>query len=172
VRTRQSKNMNTALAAYDVLDDPPVQSATREGPQTCPTYTWRDSRQSGGRTATPEPSGGRQHRRRRQSQLSQHARHAVADDARGRPGPVVEVRPLREAGDSGHLRTARSSPGWRTDSCTLSWQQQFAFPRMAGGRLLRIAGGCPFPSNAGGRGGSPTHAEVGPNSPRPPSQPG
>jgi hypothetical protein len=36
-------------------------------------------------------------------------------------------------------RAARPLPGWRTDSCTLSRQQQFAFPRMAGGRLLRRA---------------------------------
>jgi hypothetical protein len=42
-------------------------------------------------------------------------------------------------GDSSHLRTARPSPGWRTDSCTLTRQQQFAFPRMAGGRPLRRA---------------------------------
>jgi hypothetical protein len=40
---------------------------------------------------------------------------------------VVEVRPLHEAGDSGYLRTARPSPEWRTDSCTLSLQQQFTF---------------------------------------------
>jgi hypothetical protein len=66
---------------------------------------------------------------------------------------------------------ARPSPGWRTDSCTLSKQQQFAFPRVAEGRLLRRAGGCPSPPNAGGRSGSPAHAEVGPNSPRPPPQP-
>jgi hypothetical protein len=39
----------------------------------------------------------------------------VVDRAR-----VVNVRPLREAGDSSHLRTARPSPGWRTDSYTLS----------------------------------------------------
>jgi hypothetical protein len=58
----------------------------------------------------------------------------------------------------------RPSPGWRTDSCTLSRKQQFAFPRMAGGRLLRRAGVCPSPSNAGGRSGSPAHAEAGPNS--------
>jgi hypothetical protein len=31
VRTRQSKNTNAALAACDVLDDSPVQSATRGG---------------------------------------------------------------------------------------------------------------------------------------------
>jgi hypothetical protein len=32
VRTRQSKNTNAALATYDVLDDPSVQSASQEGP--------------------------------------------------------------------------------------------------------------------------------------------
>jgi hypothetical protein len=61
-------------------------------------------------------------------------------------------------GDSSHLRTARLSPGWRTDSCTLTRQQQFAFPRMAGGRLLRRAVGCPSPSNVGGSSGPPAHA--------------
>jgi hypothetical protein len=61
-------------------------------------------------------------------------------------------------GDSSHLRTARPSPGWRTDSYTLTRQQQFAFPRIAGGRLLRRAGGCPSPSNAGERSVSPAHA--------------
>jgi hypothetical protein len=30
--------------------------------------------------------------------------------------------------DSSRLRTARPSPGWRMDSCTLTRQQQFAFP--------------------------------------------
>jgi hypothetical protein len=72
--------------------------------------------------------------------------------------------------DSSHLRTARPSPGWRADSYTMSRQQQFAFPRIAGGRLRR-AGGCPSPPNAGGRSGSPAHAEAGPNSARPPPQP-
>jgi hypothetical protein len=66
----------------------------------------------------------------------------------------------------------RPSPGWRTDNCTLSRKQQFAFPRMAGGRLLRRAGVCPSPLNAGGRSGSPAHEEAGPNSVRPPPQPG
>jgi hypothetical protein len=65
VRTRQSKNTNAALVAYDVLDDPPVQSAAREGSQTCPTCARRDSRPCGGRTATPGPSGRRQRQRRR-----------------------------------------------------------------------------------------------------------
>jgi hypothetical protein len=93
VRTRQSKNANATLATYDVLDDPLVQSAAREGPQACPTYARRDSRPCGGRTATPGPSDRRQCRRRRQSQLSQHARHAAADDARGRPGPRCRSSP-------------------------------------------------------------------------------
>jgi hypothetical protein len=64
--------------------------------------------------------------------------------------------------DSSHLCMARPSPGWRTNSYTLIGQQQFAFPRIAGGRLLRRAGGCPSPPNAGGRSGSPAHAEGGP----------
>jgi hypothetical protein len=93
VRTRQSKNANATLATYDVLDDPLVQSAAREGPQACPTYARRDSRPCGGRTATPGPSDRRQCRRRRQSQLSQHARHAAVDDARGRPGPRCRSSP-------------------------------------------------------------------------------
>jgi hypothetical protein len=104
------------------------------------------------------PSGRRRRRRWRQSQLSQHVRHAGADDACRRPDHVVEVRPVCKVGDSSHLRTARPSPGWRTDSCTLAREQQFAFPRMAGGRHLRRAGGCPSPTNAGGRSGSPAHA--------------
>jgi hypothetical protein len=53
VRTRQSKNTNAALAACDVLDDPPVQSATRGGSHTCPTCARRDCRPCGGWTATP-----------------------------------------------------------------------------------------------------------------------
>jgi hypothetical protein len=75
-------------------------------------------------------------------------------------------------GDSSHLRTAQPSPGWRTDSYTLTRQQQFAFPRIAGGCLLRRAGGCPSPLNAGGRSGSPAHAEAGPSSVHPPPQHG
>jgi hypothetical protein len=60
-------------------------------------------------------------------------------------------------GDSSHLRTARPSSGWRMDSYTLTRQRQFAFPRIAGERLLRKAGGCPSPPNVGGRSGSPAH---------------
>jgi hypothetical protein len=70
---------------------------------------------------------------------------------------VVEVRPLRKGGDSSHRHKARPLPGWRTDGYTLARQQRFVFPRMAGGRHLRRAGGCPSPPNVGGRSGSPTH---------------
>jgi hypothetical protein len=78
------------------------------------------------------------------------------------------IRRRREDLDVAGPRAARPSPGWRTNSCTLSRKQQFAFPRMAGGRLLRRAGVCPSPLNAGGGSGSPAHAEAGPNSARPP----
>jgi hypothetical protein len=54
-------------------------------------------------------------------------------------------------------RAARPPPGKRTESCTLSREQQFAFPRMAGGRHLCRARGHPSPPNAGGRSGSPAH---------------
>jgi hypothetical protein len=66
-------------------------------------------------------------------------------------------RRRKEDLDVADPRAARLSPGWRTDSCTLARQQQFAFSRMAGGRLRR-AGGCPSPPNVGGRSGSPAHA--------------
>jgi hypothetical protein len=79
VRTRQSKNMDAALAACDVLDGPPVRR--------------RNSRPYGGRTATPRPSSGRWHQKQRQSQLSQRARHAGADDACGRPAPRCRSPP-------------------------------------------------------------------------------
>jgi hypothetical protein len=54
-RTRLFHNTNTALAAYDVLCDPPVRPATREGPWTWPAYARRDRHPCGGRTATPRP---------------------------------------------------------------------------------------------------------------------
>jgi hypothetical protein len=85
---------------------------------------------------------------------------------------VLCSRRHREDLDVAGPRVARPSPGWRTDSCTLSRKQQFAFPRMAGGRLLRRAGGCLSPPNVGGRRGPPAHAEAGPDSPRPPPQQG
>ena len=52
-RTRLSKNTNTALAAYDMLCDPPMQPAAREGPWTWPACARRDHRPCGGRTTTP-----------------------------------------------------------------------------------------------------------------------
>jgi hypothetical protein len=62
-------------------------------------------------------------------------------------------------------RTGRSSlpssprkRGQRTECCTLAGQQQFAFPGMAGGRLLRRAGRWFPPPEAGRRGGPPTCA--------------
>jgi hypothetical protein len=76
-------------------------------------------------------------------------------------------------------RTGRSSlpssprkQGQRTECCTLAGQQQFAFPRMAGGRLLRRAGGWFPPPDAGGRSETLAHAKAGPGSPRPPPQQG
>jgi hypothetical protein len=62
-------------------------------------------------------------------------------------------------------RAARPPPGRRTESYTLSREQQFAYPRMAGGSLRR-AGGCLSPPNAGGRKGLPAHAEATPHSVR------
>jgi hypothetical protein len=67
-----------------------------------------------------------------------------------------------------------SSPrkrGPKTGCCTLAGQQQFAFPGVAWGRLLRRAGGW-FPPPEAGRGGTPAHAKAGPDSPRSPPQQG
>jgi hypothetical protein len=62
-------------------------------------------------------------------------------------------------------RTGRSSlpssprkRGQRTECCILAEQQQFAFPGMAGGRLLHGARGWFPPPEAGRRGGPPTRA--------------
>jgi hypothetical protein len=57
-RTRLSQNTNTALAAYDVLCDPPVRPTAREGPWTWPACARRDRRPCGGRTATPRLAAG------------------------------------------------------------------------------------------------------------------
>jgi hypothetical protein len=54
-RTRLSKNTEATAVAYDVLCDPPVRPAAREGPWTWPTSVRRDRRPCGGRTATPRP---------------------------------------------------------------------------------------------------------------------
>jgi hypothetical protein len=55
VRTRLSRNTDTAPAAYDVLCNPPVRPVAREGPWTWPTCARCDRRPCGGRTATPQP---------------------------------------------------------------------------------------------------------------------
>jgi hypothetical protein len=55
VRTRPSRNVDTAPAAYDVLYDPPVWPATRDGPWTWPTCARHDCCPCGGRTAAPRP---------------------------------------------------------------------------------------------------------------------
>jgi hypothetical protein len=54
-RTRLSQNTNIALAAYDMLCDPPVQPAAREGLWTWEACARRDRRPCGGRTTTPRP---------------------------------------------------------------------------------------------------------------------
>jgi hypothetical protein len=55
VRTRPSRKADTAPVAYDVLYDPPVWLAAREGPWTWPTYARCDRRPCGGWTTTPRP---------------------------------------------------------------------------------------------------------------------
>jgi hypothetical protein len=92
---------------------------------------------------------------------------------RERDRPRTRVPPSQRTTCSATLRCSRpQSPGQRTECYTLAGQQQFAFPRMAGGHLLRRAGGWFPPPDAGGRSGSPAHTEVGPGSPRPPPQQG
>jgi hypothetical protein len=92
---------------------------------------------------------------------------------RERDRPRTRVPPLRRTTCCETLRCGRpQSPGQRTECCTLARQQQFAFPRIAGGHLLRRAGGWFPPLDAGGRSGSPAHAKAGPGSPRPPPQQG
>jgi hypothetical protein len=61
---------------------------------------------------------------------------------RERDRPRTRVPPSRRTTCCETLRCGRpQSPGQRTECCTLAGQQQFAFPGMAGGRLLRRAGG-------------------------------
>jgi hypothetical protein len=87
--------------------------------------------------------------------------------------PITRVPPSRR---TTCCETPRSgwppSPGQRMECCTLARQQQFAFPDMAGERLLRRARGWFPPLEAGGRSGTPAHAKAGPGSPRPPPQQG
>jgi hypothetical protein len=55
VRTRPSRHVDTAPAAYDVLYDPSVWPVARDGSWTWSTCARRDRRPCGGRTATPRP---------------------------------------------------------------------------------------------------------------------
>jgi hypothetical protein len=92
---------------------------------------------------------------------------------RERDRPRTRVSPSRRTTCCETLRCDRpQSLGQKTECCTLVGQQQFAFPRMAGGRLLHRAGGWFPPPNAGGRSETPAHAKAGPTSPRSPPQQG
>jgi hypothetical protein len=87
--------------------------------------------------------------------------------------PRTRVPPSRRTTCCATPRCSRpQSLGRRTECCTLARQQQFAFPRMARGRLLRRAGGWFPPPDAGGRSGSSARTETGPDLPRPPPQQG
>jgi hypothetical protein len=72
------------------------------------------------------------------------------------PHQRAPVAPKR-TGRSSLLSSPRKR-GQRTECCTLAGQQQFAFPSMAGGRLLRRARAWFPPPEAGRRGGQPTRA--------------
>jgi hypothetical protein len=88
-----------------------------------------------------------------------------------RDHPRTRVPPSRRTTCCETLRCGRpQSPGQRMKCCTLAGQQQFAFPCMAGGRLLRRAGGWFPPPDAGGRSGTPAHAKAGPSSPPAPAR--
>jgi hypothetical protein len=92
---------------------------------------------------------------------------------RERDRPKTRVPPSRRTTCRATPRCSRpQSLGRRTECYTLARQQQFAFPRMAEGSLLRRAGGCLPPLDVRGRSGSPAHAEAGPDLPRPPPQQG
>src|SRR5688572_4075670 len=77
--------------------------------------------------------------------------------------PRIRVPPSRRTTCCETLRCGwPPSLGQRAECCTLAGQQHFAFPNMAGGRLLRRAGGWfPHPE-AGGRSGTLAHAKAGP----------
>jgi hypothetical protein len=55
VRTRQSKNTNTAHAAYDVFDDPPVRTA-QQSPMRWMDHHTRIKRQEAASEAATEPA--------------------------------------------------------------------------------------------------------------------
>jgi hypothetical protein len=74
-------------------------------------------------------------------------------------------RVVRPSGAAGHSRPdrGRNAAPWPGSSSSPS-------PRMAGGRLLRRAGGWFPPPNVRGRSGTPAHAKAGPGSPPAPAK--
>jgi hypothetical protein len=134
----------------------PSPAATTSAPTTAATCPPTPHQQA---AAAPKRTG--------RSSLPFSTRERERDHSRTR------VSPSRRTTCCATPRCSRpQSPGQRTECCTLARQQQFAFPHMAGGCLLRRAGGWFPPLDAGGRSASPAHAEAGPGSPRPPPQQG
>jgi hypothetical protein len=74
------------------------------------------------------------------------------------PTPHQQAQAAPKRTDRSSLSSSPRKRGQRTECCILAGQQQFAFPGMAGGRLLRRAGGWFPPPEAGRRGGRPTRA--------------
>jgi hypothetical protein len=74
------------------------------------------------------------------------------------PTPHQRAPAAPKRTDRSSLPSSPQKRGLRTECCTLAGQQQFAFPGMAGGRLLHRAGGWFPPPEAGRRGGPPTRA--------------
>jgi hypothetical protein len=83
VRTRQSKNTNAALAACDVLDDPPVRTAQRPPVQWTDGHARIKRQEAASETATEPAEPG-----------TLELTTLAADRPR-----VVKVRPLRKAGE-------------------------------------------------------------------------
>jgi hypothetical protein len=100
---RLSQNTSTALAAYDVLCDPPVAADGTRRTWTWPARARRDRHPCGGRAAALRPSGRRWHRKQRQIRSGRGAKHAAAASATDGEHPSP---PITE-GRSGPLPTRR-----------------------------------------------------------------
>jgi hypothetical protein len=125
-------------------------AATTSAPTTAATYAPTPHRRM---AATQRAQGGPRSRPRYGSEdwtIQEHG-HRPCGVRRLVQSPGV-AGGARRAVDVADLRTARSSPVRWTDSHTLTRQQVAV-------RLLRKAGERPSPPNAGGRSGSPAHAE-------------
>ena len=94
-RTGRHRPPHGGIVSERGQDNPRTQTPPmrRTASWTIPRCARHNSHPCGGRTATPGSSGRRQRRRPRQSQLSQQARHAGADDACGRPVPRCRSSP-------------------------------------------------------------------------------